>query len=445
MGITASYVIAVVFVIRLLLRKTPKAFSYALWSTAAFRLVCPISFSSGFSIFNLDALFSTHDAVTASMPIASGANLAAMPQMLVPSAPLPSAAEQFGAPLTAGTGPMHSAAIAAAGVWCAGMLAMLVYSIISCLKIRRTVRSAVRLEGNVYECGGVASPFVLGMIKPKIYIPFRMSEIDKACILCHERHHIHRLDHVIKPLSFLILAVFWFHPLVWLAYFCMIRDMEMSCDEKALSQIGSKRDYSLSLLSVSTCRHFPAAGPLSFGESAVKARVKNVLGYQKPKAWLLVIAVLLCVAAAVACSADKPVQQSAAQEEASKPKPQISAPVVEPLSEDKGIEGVYEFGDNIYVNPLSSFIAVKGHMPYFEIAADKLRIIDPQNDTVEEIAGISEPADVSQEELNALFQNEILLNGFSVPDISVYSVCSQYAAYRGTYVEYRVYQMDNEV
>ncbi len=445
MGVTASYVIAAIWVVRLLLKKAPKAFSYALWSIAAFRLVCPVSFTSKFSIFNVSALFTPQNAVN--MPVSSptGANFPATTQMPVPSALLPSAAAPSGAQWTAGTDAVQIVTAAAACVWCAGILAMLVYSVISYLKVRQAVRRAVRFEGNVFECEGAASPFVLGMIRPKIYIPFRMSETEKICILCHERHHIRRLDHVVKPLAFIILSVYWFHPLVWLAYLCMIRDMEMSCDERAVSLIGSKRDYSLSLLSVGAHLRFSAAGPLFFGESAVKVRVKNVLGYKKPKAWLLALALLLCVAAAVACSADKPAAQSAATEGTVTPKPQISAHVVEPPPEDESIEGIYEFGDNVYVNPLGSFIAAKGYMPYFEITADKLRIIDPQNDTVEEIGGKAALLDVSQEDFNALFEKEIVLDGFSVPDIAAYSVCSQYAVYKDTYAEYRVYLMDAEV
>ncbi len=161
--------------------------------------------------------------------------------------------------------------------------------------------------------------------------------------------------------------------------------------------------------------------------------------FKKRKAWLMALA-LLCVAAAAACGADKPVQQGENAESA--PTTLLSA---EPSAKDEPIGGVYEFEDNVYVNPLGSFIAVKGYMPYFEIAGDKLRIIDPQNDSVHEIAGESALSDISQEDFNALFEKEVQLDGFSVPDIAAYSQCSQYAVYKDEHVEYRTYLMDGEV
>lgn len=165
-------------------------------------------------------------------------------------------------------------------------------------------------------------------------------------------------------------------------------------------------------------------------------------GYKKPKTWLLMLTLVLCVAAAAACSADKPVRQSTADEETA-PKPKISTGTAEPSPEDESIDGMYEFDDNVYTNPLSSFIAVKGYMPYFEMTDSKLRIIDPQNDTVEEIKGEAALSDISQEEFDALFDGEPVLDG--IPDISTYTQCSQYAVYKDTYAEYRVYQMGDEV
>ncbi len=155
----------------------------------------------------------------------------------------------------------------------------------------------------------------------------------------------------------------------------------------------------------------------------------------KLKAWLLFV-LLIGIAAAAACSMEKPEEIV---------EPTISAGAADPSPSGEGIEGIYEFGDNVYTNPLSSFIAMKGYMPYFEISEDKLRIVDPQNDTVEEIAGKTAMSDISTQDFEALFDNEVLLEGFSVPDIAVYSRCIQYGVYYDEYVEYRVYQMDDKV
>lgn len=165
----------------------------------------------------------------------------------------------------------------------------------------------------------------------------------------------------------------------------------------------------------------------------------------KPKIWLIAFSLLFYAFVCTACGAQIPVQQSEGTQSAAAAQSQISANHAEPSPKGDGIAGLYELEDNVYTNPLSSFIAMKGYMPYFEILADKLRIIDPQNDTMQEIGGVSEPTDVSQQDFNTLFEKEIVLDGFSVPDISIYSVCKQYAAYKDTYVEYRVYQMDDEV
>jgi|GEM_PF-2120777 len=447
MSITASYVIMAVLLVRLLLKHAPKVFSYALWSVAAFRLVCPVSFSSVMSIFNIGTLPTPQSIEDAAIqPTVSTGNMATMPQTSVPPA-LTNGHETIAAEAQSAD-PMQTVLTVAAVLWCLGVAVMLTYSIISYLKIRNSVKQGVRFEDNVYECDGIQSPFVLGIIKPKIYIPFRMNEKERSCILCHERHHIRRFDHVIKPFAFVILTVYWFHPLVWLAYIFMCKDMEMSCDEKVISLLGTaaKQEYSLSLLSVGTNRRLPVAGPLFFGESDVKSRVKNVLCFKKPKVWAVMLAVTVCVAAAVACTANA--QTDKAEEVSPMETPAItrtSPPVVgEPDAYD--ISGRYEFEENVYTNPLSSFFAVKGHMPYFDITDNALRIVDEEFDTVEKYAGTFAPADINEDDFEALFQNDIVVEGM-MPDISVYKKCTQYAVFTDEYnrLEYSLYLMDDEV
>lgn len=450
MSVTASYVILAVFFVRLLLKSAPKVFSYALWSVAAFRLIFPVSFASVISIFNIGALLTPHSAAGGSVtqPLINSGNIVVAPQS--PVSPSLITNPQAVNTQAQSANPIEIMITAAIVLWCLGMAVMLAYSIISYLKIRRGVKQAVRLEGNVYECDGIQSPFVLGIIKPKIYIPFRMNEKEKDCILCHERHHIHRFDHVIKPFAFLILAVYWFHPLVWLAYLLMCKDMEMSCDEKVIALLGTaaKRDYCLSLLSVGANRRLPVVGPLFFGETNAKTRIGNLLGFKKPKAWVLMLAVVLCVAVAAACAADVKTDGTADATPHEKPiESAVSSSPEDATADDNyDISGRYEFEENVYTNPLGSFIAMKGYMPFFEITNNNLRIVYMDYDTVEEYPGTVAPAIVSKDEFDALFEDEMVLEDM-IPDISSYKQCRQYAVYTDdvNQLEYRLYLMDDEV
>ena len=231
------------------------------------------------------------------------------------------------------------------------------------------MNNAVLLERNVYECDYIPSPFVFGFIKPKIYIPFRMNEKEKRCILFHEQHHIKRLDHIFKPLSFLLLTIYWFNPLVWVAYLCMCKDMEMSCDEKVLSDM----------------------------EMSVKneERVKNVLHFQQSKAWVVLAAVILCIGAVVAC-ASNPLDKS---------------------YDCQDIFGCYGFDENIYTNPLSSFYAFKEDMPYYKITENAMLIIDNRDGSIQERVAVSvfEKKSISMADFASLFSIDI-----AVPDISRY-------------------------
>ena len=164
----------------------------------------------------------------------------------------------------------------------------------------------MKFAHNVYECGAFRSPFVLGFFRPKIYIPFGLEPRQREHVLCHESAHIQRRDYLVKPLGFLLLAIHWFNPLVWLAFHLMSRDMEMSCDEKVLSQLGeeARREYSLSLLSIGSRRRFPAPNPLAFGETGVKERVVNVMKFRRAKRWVTVAAAVAVVAVTAACAAN---------------------------------------------------------------------------------------------------------------------------------------------
>jgi len=313
MSLTASWVILAVLVIRLLLRKAPRKYSYALWSAAAFRLCCPVSFSSALSLFSLplpapDIRHSETVAQITHTPVQVIPTAPVTP--IIPTEPilpqLPVAAPVITPPAAA---PAVNAAelwlTAATVLWCAGMAALLIYAAVSYVRLRRLLATAIRLEGNVYQAENIRSPFILGFLRPKIYIPYRLDADSLRYVLAHERTHLRRLDHMVKPLSFLLLTVHWFNPLVWLAFFLMSRDMEMSCDEAVLAHAGNVRKaYSTTLLSFAANRRFPAPSPLAFGETGVKSRIRNVLNWKKPAAWVTVIAVLVCAVALIACAAD---------------------------------------------------------------------------------------------------------------------------------------------
>lgn len=300
MSLTAGLVILAICAARLLLRQAPKKFSYWLWAGAAFRLVCPFSFPAAFSLL---ALAPAAQTVAETGPLTEVSYL--------PGAGLPAAAPGVGAadaalPQAAGAGQALGLWEVLGLVWLLGAAALVIGALVAYLRVKGQVATAVKFAHNVYECGAFRSPFVLGFFRPKIYIPFGLEPRQREHVLCHESAHIQRRDYLVKPLGFLLLAIHWFNPLVWLAFHLMSRDMEMSCDEKVLSQLGeeARREYSLSLLSIGSRRRFPAPNPLAFGETGVKERVVNVMKFRRAKRWVTVAAAVAVVAVTAACAAN---------------------------------------------------------------------------------------------------------------------------------------------
>lgn len=303
MSLTGSYVILFVIMARLLLRKVPRIFSYALWSVVLFRLVCPISFESVFSLVPAKAQeISLQRAVVLPDPNPAGItgggqalnNLLIEPAgaaagTIAPAADLSSAAEP------------NVWLLIAQYVWMVGVAVLLLYSIVATVRLARRLRPAQLVSGNIYEMKGLATPFVFGAIRPKIYLPAAIGEHERGYILKHEQVHIHRFDHLIKPLAFAVLCLHWFNPLVWLAFILMSEDMELSCDESVIRQMGSgiKKDYSTSLLALSTGRRFIGGSPLAFGENNTKGRILNILNYRKPAFWVVILVIIAIVGVSV--------------------------------------------------------------------------------------------------------------------------------------------------
>ncbi len=297
MSITASYVMVVVLVLRLLFKRAPKWISYALWSVVLFRLVSPVSFISSFSLLSR---FIRSSAITGQVEyIPTDIITVGVPKVDIG---IPAINSIFNASLPWSTYPasnnsLQGVIIIGTAVWLIGFSAMLVYSIVSYIRLKHRISSATRISGNVYESDKVESPFVCGFFKPGIYLPVSLSATNQTFVLQHEQTHLRRLDHVIKPFAFLVLAIHWFNPLIWLAFRLMSRDMEMSCDERVVQELNhdDKADYGGALVQLAMKRPIFSGSPLAFGESGTMSRVRNILNYRKPAFWVTIILVLTLV------------------------------------------------------------------------------------------------------------------------------------------------------
>lgn len=307
-SITASWLIIAVLLFRLLLKKTPKWISCLLWGMVALRLICPISLESHFS------LVPTAETIKSST-VVDGEIHTFIPSIdssldVVENTINPMLQESFSYEPSESVSPLQKVTFVAGIVWLCGMVMMLLYMIISRFRIHLLVRESVRYHKNIYLCDSIGSPFILGVIKPRIYLNSGLKKEEMQCIVAHERAHLMRKDHLWKPLGFLLLCIYWFHPLCWVAFVCLCRDIEMACDEKVIRDMSfeEKKEYSRVLVSCGQQRRMVMACPLAFGEVGVKERVKSVLHYKKPTFWLLVVAVCTCFVVAV-CFLTNPPQK----------------------------------------------------------------------------------------------------------------------------------------
>ncbi|WDV45163.1 M56 family metallopeptidase [Clostridiaceae bacterium M8S5] len=302
MSITTSYVILFVIVARFLLKKTPKIFSYALWLVVLFRFLCPFSFESIFSLIPANTQTVPQNIMYSNSPqVNSG--ITVINQVVKSS----TSASDVSAKMSSTQFWFTLAEL----VWVLGVIVLLVYSIFTAIKLYRKLKSAKFISDNIYEVASIKTPFVFGIIKPKIYLPNNLNEHERAYILKHEQTHIKRYDYIVKPLAYFALCIHWFNPLAWVAFFLMCEDMELSCDESVIKQMGSdiKKDYTTSLLSLSTGRRNILTCPLAFGENNTKGRIVNVLNYKKPAFWVTVVAIVAVVVACVGLMSDPKKEQ----------------------------------------------------------------------------------------------------------------------------------------
>ena len=290
MSFTGSIVILFVLLARLLLKKAPKIFSYVLWSVVLFRLICPFSFESVFSLLPTKASSFAQNMVYSQTPKADTGVVIinnAVNEILPAAIP------------AANINPLQIWVLIGSLIWMVGVIFLLIYALVTLLQLKKRLKTATSYLDNIFLSDKIDTAFVFGALRPRIYLPDSLTAGQREHILLHEQIHIKRFDHLIKLLSFFVLCLHWFNPLAWIAFFASGKDMEMSCDEAVVKKLGSdiKKDYSTSLLILTTDRRVIGSPPLAFGEGDTKERIKNVLRYKKPAFWVMVVAVIavLCV------------------------------------------------------------------------------------------------------------------------------------------------------
>lgn len=308
LSISASWLVLAVLVLRLISKRSPKWVNVLLWGIVALRLVLPFSIESALSLIPSAETVSPAAVQFDPAPtITSGVSI-------IDNAVNPSLSEHFAAVPTASVNPLYVWTEIAGWVWLIGLGAMLLYALVSYLRLRRRVSVSLPIRDRIYLCDAISSPFILGVVKPHIYLPSGLDEVQRQNVLAHERAHLARRDHWWKPLGFALLAVYWFNPVLWLAYTLLCRDIELACDEKVIRDmdVAAKKAYSIALLSCSTHRNQISACPLAFGEVGVKERVRNALHYKKPAFWVVAASVAVCVVVAVCFLTDPPTDTDAA-------------------------------------------------------------------------------------------------------------------------------------
>lgn len=294
MSINASWLVLAVVLLRLVLKDAPKFIRGIMWALVGIRLICPFSFESDFSLIPSaqtvppEIIYSQTPAIESGVSVLNQTVNPIISESLAPEA-------------GASVNPVQIVLFVASALWIAGVVAMLAYTLISCLRIHRKVSESIELKDNIWICDHIDTPFIFGVFRPRIFLPSSMNEADMEYVVAHERAHLARRDQLWKPLGFLLLTVYWFNPVIWIAYILLCRDIEMACDEKVIKEMGvqKKKSYSEALINCSVSHKTVAACPLAFGEVSVKSRIESVLNYKKPAFWLVIVAAVSCIVVAV--------------------------------------------------------------------------------------------------------------------------------------------------
>lgn len=313
MSLTGSLVILAVLLVRVFLKRFPKIFSYALWAVVLFRLLCPVSLSAPVSAMNwLAPEVEETSAMTSRLmyvPVQSTpapVSQASLPEMEEPETISPVAEKEWDLTIFD----------VATGFWAVGASGMLLRGLVQYLRLRRRLLGSIALKYNVYLSDQIDTPFVLGVFRPRIYLPCQVLREERRYILAHERHHIRRGDHLIKLVAYFALCLHWFNPLVWVAFVQAGKDMEMSCDEAVIRQLGPRirAEYASALLRLSTKRRNIAGSPLAFGEGDTKGRIINMANWKKPRLWASLICLIACVGVLVACGVNPAPEETTSME-----------------------------------------------------------------------------------------------------------------------------------
>ena len=288
MSYVSSIVILFILGARLLLKKAPKKYAYILWAVALFRLIIPMTFESILSLIPVNLI-----------PISSNVIYDTTPNVTAGMLTVDQSMSGTAVDIVTSVNPMQVWIFLGSWLWIAGIVVLLTYGMVSLIRIKSRLKNASHEKDNIYRSDNVDTPFVLGLIQPKIYLPNSLSESEKEYIILHEQTHIKRFDHAVRFISYLAVCIHWFNPLVWIAFWLSGKDMEMSCDESVIRQLGHrvKKEYSQSLLNLSTGRRRIGMTPLAFGEGDTKGRIKNILSFKKPKFYIIIGAVMILIVA----------------------------------------------------------------------------------------------------------------------------------------------------
>ena len=369
-SINASWLVLAVVLLRLLMKKAPKWVNCILWGLVAIRLVVPVPVESVLSLIPSSEPLPVANIYNPDSNIAnnhyyhhvdSGVKI------------LDTVIDTLVVNTT--TSALRSNMSIIACLWLVGMVAMILYATITCIRLYKKVREGLVLKDNIWLCDRIDTPFILGLFKPRIFLPSGITENDMEYVIAHENAHLRRRDHWWKPLGFILLTVYWFNPVMWLAYILLCRDIELACDEKVIKEMGAdiKKSYSEALINCSVSRRTISACPLAFGETGVKDRIKSVLSYKKPTLWVIIIAVISCIAVAV-CFLTNP------KSDLKDSNPELDSAVsqaildinstkelynAECLAEGHIIYGIEEDGDNVTVYLLEEFAGFGFKNGYF--------------------------------------------------------------------------------
>lgn len=302
MSYISSIVIVAILIARLFLKKMPKRFSYLLWAVALIRLVIPFTFESFISLIPVNPVPIPVDIGYAKTPqISTGISIIDAPV----NQSLPAAE------LVASVNPMQIVIAIGTLIWVGVMLALLIHGVLSYFKLKRQMKGSIWEEDNIFRANNIQTPFVIGVINPRIYLPSQVLASERAYVLLHEQTHIKRLDHVFRVVSYLVVCLHWFNPLVWIAFYLSSKDMEMACDETVIAQMGNyvKKEYAQTLLNFTTHKVRLRMSPLAFGEGYTKDRIKNVLHFRQPRVYFIVAVLFVLLMVSIGLLAN-PIKQS---------------------------------------------------------------------------------------------------------------------------------------